>query len=141
MRRRGRRGVSAPQRSDRLAVPPELLHRRRAKPEPRLRATARPWRASKIDLGSRRDFRPLPHDFRAIDVVSCGVEKETVEMKSPRIAGALLVAMFALAAPAMAALAVGGQAPAFTLQASQGGNVFTFNLADALKKGPVVLYF
>ena len=29
----------------------------------------------------------------------------------------------------------------FTLQAAQGGNVFTFSLADALKKGPVVLYF
>src|SRR5579862_8449101 len=52
------------------------------------------------------------------------------------------IALFvALAAPAFAALAVGAKAPAFTLQASQGGNVFTFNLADALKKGPVVLYF
>ena len=29
----------------------------------------------------------------------------------------------------------------FTIQATQGGNVFTFKLADALKKGPVVLYF
>src|SRR6185312_7611043 len=41
----------------------------------------------------------------------------------------------------LASLAVGAKAPAFTLQASQGGNVFTFNLADALAKGPVVLYF
>jgi peroxiredoxin Q/BCP len=31
--------------------------------------------------------------------------------------------------------------PPCTLQASQGGNAFTFNLADSLKKGPVVLYF
>ena len=45
------------------------------------------------------------------------------------------------AAPALASLAVGAKAPAFTLQASQGGNVFTFNLADALAKGPVVVYF
>ncbi|MBV8067553.1 MAG: redoxin domain-containing protein [Candidatus Eremiobacteraeota bacterium] len=44
-------------------------------------------------------------------------------------------------APASAALPTGGKAPAFTLQATQGGNVFTFSLADALKKGPVVLYF
>lgn len=47
----------------------------------------------------------------------------------------------ASAVPAVAALAVGAKAPVFTLQATQGGNVFTFNLADALKKGPVVLYF
>jgi peroxiredoxin Q/BCP len=44
-------------------------------------------------------------------------------------------------APALAALPVGAAAPTFTAQASLGGKVFTFNLADALKKGPVVLYF
>jgi peroxiredoxin Q/BCP len=43
--------------------------------------------------------------------------------------------------PASAALATGTKAPNFTLQASQGGNAFTFDLADSLKKGPVVLYF
>ena len=43
--------------------------------------------------------------------------------------------------PAVAALNAGAKAPDFTLQASQGGNTFTFSLADALKKGPVVLYF
>lgn len=46
-----------------------------------------------------------------------------------------------LAAPVSAALSIGTKAPDFTLQATQGGNVFTFDLADALKKGPVVLYF
>jgi thioredoxin-dependent peroxiredoxin len=46
-----------------------------------------------------------------------------------------------LTAPASAALTVGSKAPDFTLQATKGGNVFTFSLADALKKGPVVLYF
>jgi len=43
--------------------------------------------------------------------------------------------------PAYAALDIGGRAPDFTAQASLGGKVFTFTLADALKKGPVVLYF
>lgn len=46
-----------------------------------------------------------------------------------------------LTAPAVAALQVGANAPDFKAQASIGGKVFDFNLADALKKGPVVLYF
>lgn len=44
-------------------------------------------------------------------------------------------------APALAALKPGDQAPDFKVQASLGGKVFTFSLAEALKKGPVVLYF
>jgi peroxiredoxin Q/BCP len=52
---------------------------------------------------------------------------------------ALLCAAFA--APAMAALDVGDHAPDFNAKASLGGKVFEFSLADALKKGPVVLYF
>ena len=44
-------------------------------------------------------------------------------------------------ASAEAALKPGDKAPGFTTQASLGGKVFTFSLADALKKGPVVLYF
>ena len=51
----------------------------------------------------------------------------------------LLAALLTL--PAHAALKVGEHAPDFTAQASLGGKVFTFTLADALKKGPVVLYF
>jgi peroxiredoxin len=47
----------------------------------------------------------------------------------------------ATTAPASAALSLGTKAPEFSLPATLGGNVFTFNLADALKKGPVVLYF
>jgi thioredoxin-dependent peroxiredoxin len=46
-----------------------------------------------------------------------------------------------LAAPLYAALAPGAQAPVFTTQATLAGKPFTFSLADALKKGPVVLYF
>jgi peroxiredoxin Q/BCP len=46
-----------------------------------------------------------------------------------------------LAAPLYAALSTGIQAPDFTTQATLAGKPFTFSLADALKKGPVVLYF
>src|SRR5208283_1008390 len=62
-------------------------------------------------------------------------------MRIRRFAAGLLLAAFGLTAPVLAALAVGTKAPTFTLQATKGGNVFTFNLADALKSGPVVLYF
>lgn len=48
---------------------------------------------------------------------------------------------FALTAPAFASLKPGSVAPEFTAQASIGGKVFSFDLAAALKKGPVVLYF
>src|SRR5208282_6135370 len=45
------------------------------------------------------------------------------------------------AVPSLAALKPGDVAPNFQAQASLGGSIFTFSLADALKKGPVVLYF
>ncbi|MFL9924686.1 peroxiredoxin [Herbaspirillum lusitanum] len=44
-------------------------------------------------------------------------------------------------APALAALKPGDKAPDFKAQASLGGQVSTFSLDAALKKGPVVLYF
>src|SRR6202043_3595842 len=47
----------------------------------------------------------------------------------------------ALAAPLYPALAPGAKAPDFTTQATLAGKPFTFSLADALKSGPVVLYF
>src|SRR5271155_3741660 len=46
-----------------------------------------------------------------------------------------------LASPLYAALKVGAQAPAFTTAATLAGKPFSFSLADALKSGPVVLYF
>ena len=46
-----------------------------------------------------------------------------------------------VAGPSLAALKPGDAAPDFKTQASLGGTVFTFSLAEALKKGPVVLYF
>ena len=54
---------------------------------------------------------------------------------------ALVLALGVSSAPAAAALAVGAVAPDFTTQVSLGGDVYTFHLADALKQGPVVLYF
>ena len=53
----------------------------------------------------------------------------------------LFAALVLLCGSAHAALKDGATAPEFTLQASKGGQVFTFSLAEALKKGPVVLYF
>jgi len=43
--------------------------------------------------------------------------------------------------PASAALDIGDPAPAFTTQAALAGTVYSFSLAESLKKGPVVLYF
>jgi peroxiredoxin len=43
--------------------------------------------------------------------------------------------------PATAALKAGAKAPDFSAQATLGGKQFNFVLAEALKKGPVVLYF
>lgn len=52
-----------------------------------------------------------------------------------------LTAIAMTTAVAFAALGVGAKAPDFTAQASLGGKIFTFSLADALRRGPVVLYF
>lgn len=54
-------------------------------------------------------------------------------------AGAVITA--ALASPAFAELKPGAKAPDFTAPAFMAGQPFTFKLADALKKGPVVVYF
>ena len=53
----------------------------------------------------------------------------------------LICAALMLSTPAFAALKVGDKAPDFTAPATLGGKEFTFHLADALKKGPVVVYF
>jgi thioredoxin-dependent peroxiredoxin len=54
---------------------------------------------------------------------------------------ALLIAAGLVVMPAFAALPNGTKAPVFSTQASLAGKAFSFSLADALKKGPVVLYF
>jgi thioredoxin-dependent peroxiredoxin len=51
------------------------------------------------------------------------------------------LAGFALASPLYAALKPGDPAPDFTTQATLAGSPFQFSLANALKSGPVVLYF
>jgi thioredoxin-dependent peroxiredoxin len=55
------------------------------------------------------------------------------------VAGTL--ATLLMAVPAFAALSTGTAAPDFTAEASLAGKDFTFSLKDALKKGPVVVYF
>jgi len=51
-----------------------------------------------------------------------------------------VLGLLALSA-ARAALPNGAQAPDFQAEASLGGKPFKFSLAEALRKGPVVLYF
>jgi peroxiredoxin Q/BCP len=58
-----------------------------------------------------------------------------------KLAALAVVALSVTAAPAFAALKDGDKAPDFSTQASLGGKAFNFNLKDALKKGPVVVYF
>ncbi|MDB5685914.1 MAG: alkyl hydroperoxide reductase/Thiol specific antioxidant/Mal allergen [Rhizorhabdus sp.] len=55
--------------------------------------------------------------------------------------GAIAAAALAMPVAAPAALATGAKAPLFDTQAALGGKPFSFSLAQALKKGPVVLYF
>src|SRR3981081_3408773 len=62
---------------------------------------------------------------------------ETI-MRRPFLA-ALTTVLVAI--PAYGALPDGAKAPDFSTAASLAGKEFKFSLADALKKGPVVLYF
>jgi peroxiredoxin len=68
-------------------------------------------------------------------------------MRRVLVWGTLFVLLCAAAAftsavtSAWAMKRVGDKAPDFTVQAAVGGKAFTFSLAEALKKGPVVLYF
>ena len=65
-----------------------------------------------------------------------------------RYVAAALIAIIAVLAilalgrrAAHAELSAGVRAPLFTVEATLGQRAFTFSLQDALKKGPVVLYF
>ena len=58
-----------------------------------------------------------------------------------KVARVAVLALATAALPAWAALKAGDPAPDFTAKASLGGNVFDFSLAEARKRGPVVLYF
>ncbi len=57
-----------------------------------------------------------------------------------RFAAVTLICL-ALALPARAALDIGERAPDFTTPAAMAGTVYSYALADALKKGPVIVYF
>ena len=59
-------------------------------------------------------------------------------MKRPVLA---ILFATAVALPAFAALKQGEAAPDFSAQASLAGEAFAFSLSDALRKGPVVVYF
>jgi thioredoxin-dependent peroxiredoxin len=60
-------------------------------------------------------------------------------MRRSLLAAAAVTAL--VGATVHAALPDGTRAPDFTATATLAGKEFTFSLADALKKGPVVLYF
>ncbi|MCA8376374.1 peroxiredoxin [Burkholderia multivorans] len=63
-------------------------------------------------------------------------------MKRKLLLGAVAAALVAALAPiAQAQLKPGDAAPDFTAPASLGGKTYRYSLADALKQGPVVLYF
>ena len=59
----------------------------------------------------------------------------------PTLAAVAALATAFLASPAFAALKVGATAPDFSAPAYLAGEPFDFKLSDALKKGPVVVYF
>jgi thioredoxin-dependent peroxiredoxin len=62
-----------------------------------------------------------------------------MKRKLAMIAAATLLAGHVLTAQAV--LKAGDAAPDFSTEASLGGKTYTYALADALKQGPVVLYF
>jgi peroxiredoxin len=66
-------------------------------------------------------------------------QKDARPVKPSTLILSFCLGLFATAS--MAALKPGDPAPDFTVDAALGGEAFTFSLADALKKGPVVLYF
>jgi peroxiredoxin Q/BCP len=94
----------------------------------------------KRDKGSEKAFGPG-------DIADCPLRSEDGLGYSPH--GAVMRSVFLpalvlgalVAGAANAALKTGTKAPDFTTEASLGGKQFTFSLAEALKQGPVVLYF
>jgi thioredoxin-dependent peroxiredoxin len=66
-----------------------------------------------------------------------------LELSMTRLACLLLSCLLAGLLPpaAWADLTAGTSAPAFSTKAAKGGRELTFTLAEALKKGPVVVYF
>jgi thioredoxin-dependent peroxiredoxin len=73
----------------------------------------------------------------ALRALSATSKPETI-MRRP--SAAVLMAVL-VSIPVYAALPDGTKAPDFSTQATLAGKEFKFSLAEALKKGPVVLYF
>ncbi|MDC8784853.1 peroxiredoxin [Roseateles koreensis] len=68
--------------------------------------------------------------------------KKTPAFRSAGLRSTLLgLVLSGYGAVALAALPVGAPAPDFSAEAAVGGTPFKFKLAEALKNGPVVLYF
>ena len=57
------------------------------------------------------------------------------------LAASGIIGIAAFVSPSLAALKVDAKAPDFSAPAYLAGKPFTFKLADALKQGPVVVYF
>jgi peroxiredoxin Q/BCP len=75
-------------------------------------------------------------------MIASGAPFEDDTMKKQLVIGLLAAFCATLPfTPALAALKPGDAAPDFTAAGSLGGKAFTFHLKDALKKGPVVVYF
>jgi peroxiredoxin Q/BCP len=72
-----------------------------------------------------------------------GVAARNLELSMTFLARFLLSCFVAGLLPSLARaeLTVGTVAPAFAAKAAQGGKGLTFTLSEALKKGPVVVYF
>ncbi len=66
--------------------------------------------------------------------------KRFAALAAPALFAAMLAGGLA-SSPALAALKVGAAAPDFSADGALAGKPFKFNLAAALKKGPVVVYF
>ena len=62
-------------------------------------------------------------------------------MNNTRTRSFALLALSLQLSAAHASLAVGDSAPTFDAPASLNGRTFTYSLAGALKRGPVVVYF
>lgn len=67
--------------------------------------------------------------------------KTTAACQALRLCRTAGLAWLLASTGAQAALDVGDKAPPFVIDASMAGNHFRFSLAEALKSGPVVLYF
>lgn len=72
-----------------------------------------------------------------------GVADPDMELPITLLARLLLSSLLVVSLPSLAwaELTVGASAPTFSAKAALGGKTLTFTLSEALKKGPVVVYF